>query len=160
MAVLPPPKQAEFWDWVPGMVLLVRADGTRVAANSAFQALFGCSATGVVGNDWAQILPEGSWLALLAALGKRRDFRIQVEARRADGLGWIEWTGRWVEQEARFVCLLHESPRRASQSARRRRRPGMFRLLADNVPVLIAYYRASDLKCQFANKAYARTLRP
>ena len=33
----------------------------------------------------------------------------------------------------------------------------MFRLLADNVPVLIAYYRASDFRCQFANKEYART---
>ncbi|HNJ84482.1 MAG TPA: EAL domain-containing protein, partial [Piscinibacter sp.] len=31
----------------------------------------------------------------------------------------------------------------------------LFRLLADNVPVLIAYYRASDFQCQFANKAYA-----
>ena len=33
----------------------------------------------------------------------------------------------------------------------------MFRLLADNVPVLIAYYRACDFRCQFANKEYART---
>jgi PAS domain S-box-containing protein len=33
----------------------------------------------------------------------------------------------------------------------------LFRLLADNVPVLIAYYSASDFRCQFANKAYAST---
>jgi diguanylate cyclase (GGDEF)-like protein/PAS domain S-box-containing protein len=31
----------------------------------------------------------------------------------------------------------------------------LFRLLADNVPVLIAYYRASDFRCQFANRQYA-----
>jgi diguanylate cyclase (GGDEF)-like protein/PAS domain S-box-containing protein len=33
----------------------------------------------------------------------------------------------------------------------------LFRLLADNVPVLIAYYSAGDFRCQFANKLYART---
>ena len=31
----------------------------------------------------------------------------------------------------------------------------LFRLLADNVPVLIAYYHAPDLHCQFANRQYA-----
>jgi diguanylate cyclase (GGDEF)-like protein/PAS domain S-box-containing protein len=31
------------------------------------------------------------------------------------------------------------------------------RLLADNLPVLIAYFRMKDLQCQFANEAYART---
>jgi diguanylate cyclase (GGDEF)-like protein/PAS domain S-box-containing protein len=33
----------------------------------------------------------------------------------------------------------------------------LFRLLADNVPVLIAYYSANDNICRFANKEYART---
>jgi diguanylate cyclase (GGDEF)-like protein/PAS domain S-box-containing protein len=31
------------------------------------------------------------------------------------------------------------------------------RLLADNMPVLIAYFRMKDLRCEFANEAYART---
>jgi len=33
----------------------------------------------------------------------------------------------------------------------------LFRLLADNVPVLIAYYSAHEFRCQFANKQYAHT---
>ncbi len=33
----------------------------------------------------------------------------------------------------------------------------LFRLLADNVPALIAYYSAGDLRCRFANTQYART---
>ena len=33
----------------------------------------------------------------------------------------------------------------------------LFRLLADNVPVLIAYYSIDDIRCQFANKQYAQT---
>ena len=34
-------------------------------------------------------------------------------------------------------------------------RSALFKLLADNVPALIAYYRAGDYRCQFANTAYA-----
>ena len=33
----------------------------------------------------------------------------------------------------------------------------LLRLLADSVPALIAYYSADDLKCEFANAAYAST---
>ena len=42
--------------------------------------------------------------------------------------------------------------RRSSQA-----QAALFRLLADNVPVLIAYYRAHDFRCQFANRQYAQT---
>ncbi|MEP7058063.1 MAG: EAL domain-containing protein [Caldimonas sp.] len=53
------------------------------------------------------------------------------------------------------------SPERAPDpnplpSAAEAEQAGLFRLLADNVPVLIAYYGVDDLKCRFANKAYAR----
>ena len=33
----------------------------------------------------------------------------------------------------------------------------LFKLLADNVPVLIAYYSAHDFRCRFANRQYAQT---
>ena len=33
----------------------------------------------------------------------------------------------------------------------------LLQLLADNVPVLIAYYSAHDLRCRFANQQYAET---
>ena len=45
-------------------------------------------------------------------------------------------------------ALVHRSPQAQAQ---------LFRLLADNVPVLIAYYSASDFRCQFANRQYAET---
>ena len=139
------------------MILLVRADGTTIVANAAFRAFFGCAADGVGGDDWERILPDGSRLALLGALGRRRDFRIQVEVTRDGGPGWLEWTGRWLESEAHFVCLLTDASAASQAQASAQAQAGLFRLLADNVPVQIAYYRASDLRCQFANKAYARS---
>ena len=53
------------------------------------------------------------------------------------------------------ACCTTRAAKRSEAEAREQAR--LFRLLADNVPVLIAYYRASDFQCQFANKAYART---
>ncbi len=35
--------------------------------------------------------------------------------------------------------------------------PALLQLLADNVPVLIAYYSAHDFRCRFANQRYAET---
>jgi diguanylate cyclase (GGDEF)-like protein/PAS domain S-box-containing protein len=35
--------------------------------------------------------------------------------------------------------------------------PPLLRLLADNIPILIAYYRVEGLVCEFANAGYART---
>jgi PAS domain S-box-containing protein len=55
------------------------------------------------------------------------------------------------------VCVLHDmsAAKRAELAAREQAE--QFRLLADNVPALIAYYRASDNVCLFANKQYAQT---
>ena len=38
-----------------------------------------------------------------------------------------------------------------------RAQASLFRLLADNVPVLIAYFDAANFECRYANKQYART---
>ncbi|MDE2092425.1 MAG: EAL domain-containing protein [Burkholderiales bacterium] len=51
------------------------------------------------------------------------------------------------------VGVRSTEPARGSAQAQ----AAMFRLLADNVPVLIAYYSAGDYRCRFANKEYART---
>ncbi len=48
------------------------------------------------------------------------------------------------------------SPSSAARNSRRARAPAEIRLFADNVPVLISYF-SPDLRCMFANKAYAET---
>ena len=50
----------------------------------------------------------------------------------------------------------HAPGMRSSAAIASQARSSLFRLLADNVPVLIAYYRALDFRCQFANRQYAQ----
>ncbi|HZT56627.1 MAG TPA: EAL domain-containing protein, partial [Burkholderiaceae bacterium] len=70
---------------------------------------------------------------------------------------------RWQSDGRRCTCIFHTPapPATDRDSALARRSPraqaALFRLLADNVPVLIAYYSAHDFRCQFANKRYAQT---
>ena len=48
-------------------------------------------------------------------------------------------------------------PREPSRGELTTESAGLLRLLADNVPVLIAYYRAEGFRCEFANSRYAQT---
>jgi PAS domain-containing protein len=74
-----------------------------------------------------------------------------------EGAAWVEWAAHWLPEARQWLCLLHDASAAKRSEAEARAQARLFRLLADNVPVLIAYYRASDFQCQFANKAYART---
>jgi diguanylate cyclase (GGDEF)-like protein/PAS domain S-box-containing protein len=53
----------------------------------------------------------------------------------------------------------HPDPPTASMNHRAELRapPELLRLLADNVPALVAYYEAPDFRCVFANRRYAQT---
>ena len=82
---------------------------------------------------------------LLAAAGAGGDFRMQLAcARRAAVAGaWLECAGALACPGRRTTCcVLHDvtAGRRARIAARAKAE--QFRLLADNVPVLIAYYEA------------------
>ena len=162
MAAVPAPKASvtPAWDDLPGLVLLVGTDGSVRAANADFCAFFGIDAAALGTADWDWRLTEASRAALRAALAACGDFTLQLEATGAgDRPAWLECAGRWIEADRGYVCLLHDITAATRAQAAAQAQAGLFRLLADNVPVLIAYYRASDLQCQFANKAYAQTLR-
>ena len=157
MAAVPAPKAVTPWDAIPGMVVVLRPDGTALEGNAAFRA-FARPDADVAGRGWEQVLPEASKLALKAALAERVDFRLQLEVVPGAGdAGAFEWAGRWCPEQQHYVCLLHDMTAASRAQAAAQSQAVLFRLLADNVPVLIAYYRVSDLKCQFANKAYARS---
>jgi diguanylate cyclase (GGDEF)-like protein/PAS domain S-box-containing protein len=156
MAAAPAPKLAPVWDAVPGMILRVGADGAALESNAAFRAFLGLAEDAVAGHAWERLLPDASRRVLLEALGERTDFRLQIELLRGSGVAaTVECAGHWVDADACFVCLLHDVTAASEAQAAAQAQAVLFRLLADNVPVLIAYYRASDFKCQFANKAYA-----
>jgi diguanylate cyclase (GGDEF)-like protein/PAS domain S-box-containing protein len=157
----PPSDPAPRWDALPGMVLLLRRDGAAVYANAAFLAFSGLPAEQVAGTGWLAALLDESRTALRDALTARADFALQLRLPRAHGgMGWVECAARWQTSgpdDGHCLCLLQDVSAVISAQVATQARATLFRLLADNVPVLIAYYERDGWRCRFANKQYANT---
>lgn len=141
------------WDALPGLVMLLDLQGMALHVNAAFAAFAQRRPERLLGVGWQELIGADSRAGLLARLSMGRDFSTAL----AVAGSWLEWSCRWDGASARWLCLLHDASAARRSESEARAQASLFRLLADNVPVLIAYYRASDFQCQFANKAYART---
>jgi PAS domain S-box-containing protein len=150
------------WDALPGMVVLLDGAGEALHVNTALAAFARREPARLLGRSWQELLDADSRHRLLERLAARQDFSFSLHVAGAGtsaggGAAWVEWSARWRAGTGQWLCLLHDTSAGKQAESEARAQAGLFRLLADNVPVLIAYYRASDFQCQFANKAYART---
>ena len=148
------------WQSLPSPVLVLCATGEAIAINTAFSELTGLSTEAARGSGWHSVVSPESQGPLLVALAARRDFTLQVALHRvAAGAGpaWVDFSARWLPAAERYLGQLHDvsAVRMAEAGAREQAR--QFRLVADNVPALIAAFDARDNRCQFANAGYART---
>ncbi|MBA3623287.1 MAG: PAS domain S-box protein, partial [Methylibium sp.] len=164
MSALPTshPQAPSLWDALPSSVLLLSRDGRALHVNTAFCAFTGLTAAAAQGRGWLAAVAPAAQPALLAALHSAEDFSLQLQWQCVQGEGslreaWVDCAGRWRAEHGGHVCVLHDmsQARRAEQAARAQAE--QLRLLADNVPALIAYYAAGDNTCLFANKQYAQT---
>ena len=152
---------ASLWDALPGAVLLLHADGRALYVNAALCALSGRTPPRLLASGWREALTSASVDALLEQLAQPGDFELDLGLLDAQGRELpMRCAARWQSDGERCTCILQ--PARALHDSALASRPSqaqaaLFRLLADNVPVLIAYYSASDFRCQFANRQYAQT---
>jgi diguanylate cyclase (GGDEF)-like protein/PAS domain S-box-containing protein len=165
-AIDDPRTQAELLNAFPVPIWICDASGDCVFVNQAWQDFTGRSFSSDLGKRWeSSIHPEdreGMVQAWVQALGLRRPFSHSYRVRRADeAYAWVHDEGLPVNDEhGRFVgylgtCNDISEQRNAELAARQKE--GEIRMLADNVPIHIAYFEAKEeLKCLFANKAYAR----
>ncbi len=160
MAANPTPTDADvrLWDALPGMVLLLAADGAALKINDAFCAFVGRTREDLLGYGWSISLLAASHRTLLDRLGRLDDFMLGIELRGVGGaVSSLACVARRQAARERFICILHNVGEGVQASPSAQGQASLFRLLADNVPVLIAYYNATDFRCQFANKRYAET---
>ena len=152
----PPPAEASAWDALPGVVAALDAEGRLLHASRRWSELFGSDAR--PGAGWQERIASEPRAALLAALRGRVDFTLETPVEHPErGVIVVEWCGAWRADRDSHVCLLHDLSRAQRVDRDIRAQASLFRLLADNVPALIAYYRAEDFRCRYANKGYART---
>ena len=154
---------ASLWDALPGWVLLLNRQGRALYVNPSLCAFGARTRPQLLGVGWRSLLAPNSIDTLLARLATSGDFEIDLDMVDAQAREVrVRCAARWQLDGEHCTCILdrrltpdHPDTALANRSPQAQAR--LFRLLADNVPVLIAYYSASDFRCQFANRQYAET---
>lgn len=146
------------WDRLPSMLLVLDTHGQARQVNRTFTVMTGQTTQEALRGGWRSAFSPASCEALMQRLGDCRDFILQLRMRYGDGRdAWVDCAARWQDDTAEYVCLLHDVSAEKDAELSARSQAELFRLLADNLPVLIAYYEASEFRCVFANRRYAQT---
>jgi len=166
-AVVDDPKaHAALLDAIPSLVWCADGEGGCSFVNQAWTRYTGRSVDEERGAGWLEAVHPDDREILgrqwSQAFGLRGRFETEFRLRRADGTyGWLHQTAEPVTGNggrlAGYVGTCHDITERFDAELAARARAKEVRLLADNVPVLIAHFAAADLRCIFANRAYART---
>ena len=139
------------WNQLPCPVNVVDAQGRELQANRLWLDL---------GQRAESLFTDGARQLLLQALAQRHDFVLDLACRASlapTGLTWLFVRARWDAGLAAFVCLWQDIS--AVKIAQRQvvEQAAQLRLVADNVPALLALYDAVERRCLFANREYARS---
>lgn len=146
------------WDVLPVPAVEVSSDAQVVQVNLAFGELTGLNVDAAVGTGWFAALSPDRRPALFVALAQERDFDLEIRLLRSDGSkAWVQLRARWMPTTGTFLCLLHDITQLKLAELHVAADNLRLRLLADNLPVLIAYYVRSGFICTYANQQYAKT---
>jgi diguanylate cyclase (GGDEF)-like protein/PAS domain S-box-containing protein len=136
------------WELLPSAVTRVDASGVILECNEQFRQL----SQGQTGWDWLR--PEAE-ARLRTQWPLPQDFELELQTRAAAPT-WLSCRSRWDAQAASHVCLWTDISASKRAQLRAQEQAAQLRLMADNVPVLIALYDAKTDQCLFANRGYAR----
>lgn len=159
-----PAAHASLLNAFPSLVWCADGEGGCSFVNQAWEDYTGRGLALQLGTGWLDAVhpddrePLGrQWSE---AFGLRRRLETEYRLRHADGeYGWFHHSAEPVTDErgrlAGYLGTSHDISERRDAELTSRERARELRLLADNVPVMIAHFAASDMRCRFANKAYA-----
>lgn len=160
-----PVARAALFDAFPSLVWCADGDGGCSFVNQAWQDYTGRNLDLERGDGWLDAVHPDDRGTLgrqwSEAFGLRGRLETEYRLRRAAGdYGWVHHSAEPVTDEAGrlagYLGTCHDITERRDAELAAQARAQEIRLLADNVPVLIAHF-APDLRCLFANKAYAST---
>lgn len=151
------------WDALPTMAVMLAADGRVLRSNRAFTQYMAHRVPALTEriDHGCQWLTNESCQALLDALARCEKFRLSLSPLCVSSQPIpesFEFEAQWLPQASCYSCVLHDVSQERYTAAQLQAQAELFRLLANNVPALIAYYAAGEnYTCQFANSQYART---
>ena len=160
-----PQRRASLFNAFPAPIWFADGTGGCTFVNQAWQDLTGRSLEAEQGNRWLDSVHPDDRGDLQSywqqALGLRRPLDIQYRLMRADGsYGWMHHSAVPVNDEggrlAGYLGTCNDITEQRVAELGALEKEHQIRMLADNVPALIATFDATTLQCRFANKAYAR----
>ena len=161
-----PTLQADLLNAFPSLVWCADAGGQCSFVNQAWEDYTGRSGESERGMRWAEAIHPGDRTRVIRewdeALGLRRPLETQYRLMRADGeYGWVNHSAVPIYDEGGrlqgYLGVCTDVTEQRSAQLRALYNEQEIRTLADNVPVLIAYFDREGLRCRFANRAYAQT---
>ena len=160
-----PAKRADLFNALPSIVWCADGRGQCNFVNQAWEDYTGRQVEQEMGARWLEAVHEEDRASLerawTEAFGLRRPLEMKYRLRRADGShGWIHHAAVPVNDDAGklagYLGTCHDITEQRAAELTARAKEQQIRLLADNVPVLIAYFDAENLECLFANRSYAQ----
>ena len=160
-----PLAHASLFNAFPSLVWCADGEGGCSFVNQAWADYTGRGLELAQGAGWLESVHPEDRDALgrqwSEAFGLRRRLESEFRLRSADGeYGWVHHSAEPVTDSvgrlAGYLGTCHDISERRDAELAARARAQEIRLLADNVPVLIAHF-TPELRCLFANKAYATT---
>ena len=147
------------WQSLPSPVLVLTTDALATAVNTAFSEFARLSAEAARGTGWRSVLDPNELPQLQRALAGKRDFILQLALRptRSGTTAWVDCSARWLPLAGQYLCQLHDVSAVRLAEAGAREQAQQMRMVANNVPALMAVFAADDFRCLFANASYART---
>ena len=147
-----------FLDALPTMVMVFARDGTLSFVNSHALKFSGKTAQDLYAGAWREFVPGSKMAELRAALHAARPFSLELPLIRADGSeAWVEVMAVPQSSPVSMLCVVHDISAGKKAQLSSEAQATQFRLLADNLPVQIAYYEVQTFTCLFSNRAYAAT---
>jgi diguanylate cyclase (GGDEF)-like protein/PAS domain S-box-containing protein len=143
---------------LPVPVLELSADGHASRVNAAFLNFAKLRHDAAAGTGWWAAVPPDSRQALRAALALEHAFHLPMRLLRGDGSkAWVSIDAVWRAESARYTAVVIDVTDSRLRELAAIAESDRFRLLADNVPVSIAYYERAGNTCRYANRRYAET---
>ena len=162
--LLDPGSRAQLFNAFPALVWCADGQGHCSFVNQAWEDYTGAPIERATGRGWLDLVHDDDRATIERqwgeAFGLRQQLETEYRLRRGDGShGWVHHAATPINDEhgrlAGFLGTCHDITERRHAELLALSRETEIRTLADNVPVLIAYFEAEGQRCIFANKAYA-----
>jgi diguanylate cyclase (GGDEF)-like protein/PAS domain S-box-containing protein len=159
-----PARRADLFNALPTLVWCADRRGECSFVNQAWEDYTGRSSEQESGTRWLESVHSEDRHRVTRewdeALGLRRPLETQYRLLRGDGsYGWVHHAAVPINDElgklSGYLGTCNDITDQRAAELKAVAKEAEIRMLADNVPVLIAYFDAKELRCRFANKAYA-----